>query len=93
MLDVWAENGAYGLCWIGWWYNGANLYFPSSYMILYMIRNTAEMSASHLSRAKAIFIVDCCQFVPSLIFGLKTELMDVLTWLAVQRSKAFFSLT
>ena len=33
------------------------------------------MSASHLSGATAIFVVDCCQFGPSWIFGLKMELM------------------
>ena len=33
------------------------------------------MSASHISRAKAIFVVDSCQFGPSWIFGLKIELM------------------
>ena len=44
-------------------------------MIVSMILNTYELSASHLSRATAIFVVDCCQFVTSLIFGLKIELM------------------
>ena len=33
------------------------------------------MSALHLSPATAIFVVDCCQFGPSWIFGLKMELM------------------
>ena len=33
------------------------------------------MSASHLSRATAIFVVDCCQFGPSWAFRLKIELM------------------
>ena len=37
--------------------------------------NTSELSASHLSRATAIFVVDCCQFGPSWMFGLKMELM------------------
>ena len=40
-----------------------------------MILNTHEMSALHLSRATAIFVVDCCQFGPSWIFWLKMELM------------------
>ena len=40
-----------------------------------MIWNTDELSASHLIRATAIFVVDCCQFGPSWIFGLKMELM------------------
>ena len=40
-----------------------------------MILNTSEISALHLSRATAIFVVDYCQFGPSLSFGLKMELM------------------
>ena len=75
MLDVWAENGAYGLCRIGWRYNEENLYFSWSYMIVAMIWNTYELSASHLSHATAMFVVDCCLFGPSWRFGLKMELM------------------
>ena len=74
-LDVWAEKGAYDLCRIGWRYNRANLSLSWPYMILSMIWNTCELSASHLSHATAIFIVDGCQFGPSWIFGLKMELM------------------
>ena len=74
-LDFWAENGAYGLCRLGWRYIGAKLYFPWHYMIVSMIWNSSELSASHLSRSTVIFVVDCCQFGPSWIFGLKTELM------------------
>ena len=33
------------------------------------------MSASHLSRATAIFVVDCCQFGLNWMFGLKMELI------------------
>ena len=40
-----------------------------------MIWNTSELSPSHLSPATAILVVDCCQFGPSWIFGLKMELM------------------
>ena len=40
-----------------------------------MILNTAKLSTSLLSCATAIFDVDCCQFVPIWIFGLKMELM------------------
>ena len=40
-----------------------------------MILNISELSALHLSRATAIFVVDCCQFGPSWIFGLEMELM------------------
>ena len=41
-LDVWAENGAYGLFRLGWRYNGAKLYFSWPYMIVSMIWNTYE---------------------------------------------------
>ena len=40
-LDFWAENGAYGLCLLGWRYNGSKLYFSWPYMILSMIWNTS----------------------------------------------------
>ena len=33
-LEFWAENGAYGLCRIGWWYNGAKIYLTWPYMIV-----------------------------------------------------------
>ena len=48
-------------------------YWP--YILVSIIWITSELSASHLSRATAIFVVDCCQFGPSWIFGLKMELM------------------
>ena len=41
-----------------------------------MIWNTYELSASHLSRATAMFVIDCCKFGPSLGFGLKMEIME-----------------
>ena len=44
-------------------------------MIVSMIWNTSKISPSHLSRATAIFVVDCCQFGPSWIFGLKMKLI------------------
>ena len=40
-----------------------------------MIWNTSEISPSHLSRATAIFVVDCYQIGPSWIFWLKMERM------------------
>ena len=40
-----------------------------------MIWNTLKLSPSHLSRATAIFVVDCWQFGTSWIFGLKMEVM------------------
>ena len=74
-LDVWAENGAYGLRWLVWRYNGAKLYFPWPNMILSMIWKSFEISVLHLSRATVIFVVDCCQFRPNWMFWLKMELM------------------
>ena len=53
--------------------------FSLPYMIVSMILNTSELSASQLSRATAIFVVDCFQFDPSWIFGLKIELMACAT--------------
>ena len=49
--------------------------FSWPYMLVSMIWNTSKLSALHLIRATAIFVVDCCQFGPSYIFGLKMELM------------------
>ena len=43
------------------------------------------MSALHLNCDTAIFVVDCCQFDPSWMYGLKTELMacaDLVAYLA-----------
>ena len=40
-----------------------------------MIWNTSKLSALHLSRVTAIFVVDCRQFGPSWMFGLKMELV------------------
>ena len=70
-----AENSAYGMCWLGWRYNGAKLYFYWPYMIVSMIWNSSETSCITLSRATAIFVVDCCQFGPSWMFGLTMEVM------------------
>ena len=47
------------------------------------------MSASHLSRATAIFVVDCCQFGPSWIFGLEMELMACAGLVACTMEKIF----
>ena len=58
-----------------------------------MIWNTYELYASYLSRATAIFVVDCCQFGPSWIFGLEWSLWPVPAWLEVQRIIAVFFLT
>ena len=40
-----------------------------------MIWNTSELYAWHLSHATANFVIDCCQYGPSWIFGLKMELI------------------
>ena len=85
-------NGPYGLCRFGWRYNRAKLYFDWPYMIVSIIWNNSEMSASYLSGVTAIFVVDCCQFGPNWVFGMKRILWTVPTWLAVQRSKALFFL-
>ena len=48
------------------------------FLTLYVIingKNNSELSALQLSRAIAIFVVDCCQSVNNWIFGLKMELM------------------
>ena len=70
-LDFWAENRAYGLCRLGWRYNRAKLYFSWPYIIVSMIYNTSEISVLHLTPDTANLFVDCCQFGPSWIFGLK----------------------
>ena len=44
-------------------------------MIVSMIINNSYLYASHVRRATFIFVVDCCQFGPSSMFGLKIELM------------------
>ena len=51
------------------------IYFSWTYIIVSMIWNTSKLSASHLSSATAIFVVDWCQFDPNLILGLKLVLM------------------
>ena len=48
-------------------------------LTLYDIINdiyTFKLYVLHLRRDTAIFVVDCCQFGPSWMFGLKMELMD-----------------
>ena len=52
-----------------------------------IIWNTSKLSAFHLSRATAIFVVDCCQFGPSCIFWLKMELMACAGWVGVTTEK------
>ena len=81
------------MCRLDWRYNGEKLSFSWPYMLISVMWNNSELSASHLICATAIFGVDCCQFGPSWSFGLKMELMACVTWLAVQRSKDVFFLT
>ena len=52
-----------------------------------------KQSASHLIRATAIFVVDCCQFGPSWMFGLKMELMACAGLVGCTTGKAVFYLT
>ena len=40
-----------------------------------MILNTYEISALHIIHATVMFVVDCCQFVPSWMFGLKMKIV------------------
>ena len=87
MLDFSAENWAYGMCGLGWWYNGANMSLSWSYMIASMILNTYELSQSHLSRATPIYVVDCCQFGPSWILGWKWSLWQVPNWFPYNGAK------
>ena len=74
-LDFWAENGAYGLCQLGWRYNGAKVYFYWPYIIESMIWNTYENVSITLLPCHSHFVVDWCQFGPSWSFGLKMELL------------------
>ena len=39
------------------------------------VQDSYELSPSHLRPATSIIVVDCCQFGPSWMFGLKMELM------------------
>ena len=48
---------------------------------------------SYLSRTTAIFVVDCSQFGPSWMFGLKMELLACAGLFEVQRKEAVFLLT
>ena len=61
-LDISAENGTYGMCRLGCWYNGANMYLYWSYMILSMIWNTSERSESHISRAIVFLLLIAADF-------------------------------
>ena len=92
-LDVWAENGPYGLCRLGWQFHGAKLYFSWPILLVSMIWNTSKTVSitpqpchSHLS----------CQLLPiwpqAGFLGWKWSLWSVPTWLAVQQSKAVFYL-
>ena len=51
-------------------------------MIVSMILNTYKLSELQLSHATVMFVVDCCQFGPSLVFGLKMELMACVSLIA-----------
>ena len=49
--------------------------FPDLICYYQLYETLHKLSASHLSRATAIWVVDCCQFGPNWMFGLKMELM------------------
>ena len=51
-----------------------DVFFLTLYVSINDMKNS-KLSASHLNRAIAIFVVDGCQFGPSCVFGLKIELM------------------
>ena len=74
-LDCSAEIRSYGMCRLGWQYNGVKLSFYSSYIRVSMIWNNSELPALHLYRATVIFVVDCFQFGHSWIVWMKTDLM------------------
>ena len=76
-LGFWAENGASGLCRLGWRYNWARLTFAWPYIIVSMIWKNSNLSALHLSCAIATFVIDCWQFGLSWVFGMKMELIPV----------------
>ena len=56
-----------------------------------MIWNTSKLSASHLSRARATFVVDGCQFGPCWIYGLKMELMACANLVGSTTEQSFLS--
>ena len=60
-LHFWAENGAYGLCRLGWRYNGAKLYFSLHYMIVSIIWNTSETICITPQPCHSQF---CCWLLP-----------------------------
>ena len=49
-----------------------------------------KLSSSHLSRATAIFVVDCCQFGPIWMFGLKMEIMGCAGWEVMVTVRNYF---
>ena len=50
------------------------VFFLTLYVSINDIANL-KLSVLHLSHATAIFVVGCCQFGPSWMFGLRMELM------------------
>ena len=63
-------------------------------MIVSIILNISELSASHLSHVTAVFVVDGYQFGPSWIFGPKKKLMACANLVCgTILSKAVFFLT
>ena len=91
-LDFWTENGAYGLCRLGWRYNGAKLYFSWPYMMVSMIWNTPELSPSHAAVPQPFLLLMAANLVLSVFLCSNFSLWHVSAWLVVQQSKDLFSL-
>ena len=60
-LDFWAENGAYGLCQLGWRYNGKKLYF---FLTLYDIMNDMKYFWNFSITPHPFHSHFCCWLLP-----------------------------
>ena len=85
-LDFWAENGAYGLCQIGWRYNGAKLSFYWPCMIVSMIINTSETVSITPQPAQPFYLLIAANLALAGFLGWKWSLWSVPAWLTAQRS-------
>ena len=66
--------------------------FSRPYMTVSMIWHNSDLSASNLSCATAIFVIDCCKLALAGFLGWNLSLWPVPTWFAVQRIKDNFFL-
>ena len=92
-MDSWAEMELMACAGLVGGKTEQSCIFPDLICQYQWYETLPKLSALHLSRATAVFVVDCCQFGPSWIFGLKWSLWSVPALLEVQRSKAVFFLT